>query len=384
MKTSHEKVVGKVMGKAEFTQEATTGVGSSAGETNHVPTPLKGGVKGSARHIDFRRAGKQCDGTGVLSEKQSLLSIIDKQKAMVRDFAASLGKEVNFVFSVDGAEVDGPVADVLTETLISLLRNSIEHGIEGPEERAAAGKARVGKVRVDGVSEGDRVSLTVLDDGRGIDWDRVASGDGDEVAEADTAAREWKAKEMLFSPGFSLCDDKEVSQRYGSGLNIVKRNMDYFGGTVDVDSICGKFTRFSINFHTPPTEFDGLVITVGNDFYVIPSKNVLELRRPSFTDISNGPANGEVVRFRDGFVPVVRLNRLFGTGEDVPSPWLAPVVFIKTGERVYGLLVDGFLGERHLGIRSFGCPHSILGIDSVALLENGMNVLVVDVEELVR
>ncbi len=303
-----------------------------------------------------------------------------KFRRLVRDLSGELGKEIEL--QTEGAETELDKT-VIGDPLVHLLRNSIDHGIELPEERVANGKSRGGTIRLVAEHSGGEVILRVEDDGRGLDAAKIkakAVQKGLVSADADLSDKEcWS---LIFEPGFSTAEAVTSVSGRGVGMDVVKRAMEELRAVVDVESVIGQGTVITIKLPLTLAIIDGLQVVVGEEYYVIPLSMVeecVELVREKVHEAGRR----KIVNLRGETVPYVRLREWFETTGAVPP--IEQIVVVRTGEVRTGIVVDAVIGEHQTVIKSLGRVYRNLeGISGATIKGDGSLALILDVPRLLR
>ncbi len=340
--------------------------------------------------------------------------VFNRFPRMVRDLAQKLDKDVDLVVSGRETELDRSVIEVIGDPLIHLLRNSVDHGIECPADRTAAGKPATGSVWLRARHEENHIVIEIEDDGKGIDPGRLrrkAVETGALTSEAAAKLNDREAINLIFGSGFSTAEAvTDVSGR-GVGMDIVKSNLTRFGAIVDVESEVGRGTKFTIKLPLTLAIIRGLLVRVSSGVYAVPLASVLETIRivASQIHVINGR---EVISQRGSTLPLIRLHDLFyggsavvhATGELAADKFNSIrlsgaanveeqksdetqrthyVVVVRVGERQVGLVVESLLGEQEIVIKSLGkFVGDIHGISGATILGDGSIALIVDVNGL--
>jgi two-component system chemotaxis sensor kinase CheA len=319
---------------------------------------------------------------GVMKTRmQPVGKIWNKFPRVVRDLAAGCGKEV--VLDMEGAstELDKTVLEAIKDPLTHIIRNAVDHGIESPEARAAAGKSPTGHIRLRAFHEGGKVNLEILDDGAGIPLERVKQKAIEQGLVTSSRAAQMAEREILnliFLPGLSTAGKVSDISGRGVGMDVVKTNIEKIGGTVDIQSVPGQGTTFRIKIPLTLAIIPALIVSSGGDRFAIPQANLLELVRLE----GNGSAAIEMVsgapvyRLRGSLLPLVYLNRELKKYSAV-SEQATNIVVLQADDRSFGLVVDEIndteeivvkpLGKRLKGSSNFA-GGTIMGDGQVALI----------------
>ncbi|HVS32609.1 MAG TPA: chemotaxis protein CheA [Thermoanaerobaculia bacterium] len=312
--------------------------------------------------------------------------IYAKLSRTVRKVARELGKDIELVLRGEDTELDKMMVEELTDPLMHIIRNALDHGIEPPEERQRAGKPPGGKVTLNAYQQGNSVVIDVADDGRGIDPERirkVAIKRG--LIEETEAVDAQRAHELIFAAGFSTAGAvSEISGR-GVGLDVVKKNLQSLKGSIEVISVIGQGTTFRVMLPITLAIIQALVVRASGEQFAIPLTSVDESLRMYGRDIRTVERR-EVFTLRDTTVPLLRLADAFGlpdrgdTGAD--TKWF--VVVTRSGEKVVGLLVDALVRQQEIVIKSIGQRlKDTAGVAGATEIGEGEIVLVVDVGTLI-
>lgn len=310
-----------------------------------------------------------------------------RHRRTVRDMAAALGKRAHLVVQGEDAELDMSVVEHLRDPLTHMIRNALDHGIETPQEREAAGKDPVGRVTLRTASDAGSIVLEVSDDGRGLDRERIlARARSLGLVEAQHEPAESRLDALIFADGFSTAEEVTDFSGRGVGMDVVRRNIEALRGTVQVTSRPGAGTTFSLRLPLTLAVIDGFVVEVAGEAYIFPLESVVEtVGLPAEVDLDHrrhGDRNGSgMLSLRGRSVGCVRLRRLLGVGGS-PEGRESVIVARRQGERL-GLVVDGLIGEQQTLIKPVpklfrGLP----GIAGSAILGNGRVAFILDVAEL--
>jgi two-component system chemotaxis sensor kinase CheA len=305
---------------------------------------------------------------------------------LVRDVAKLCGKEVELEVSGLETDLDKGLLDALAEPLMHLVRNAVDHGIETPAERRAAGKLEQGKVRLHAYHQANQVVIEISDDGRGINTAAVlAKAVLRGMVTSEQAARmgESDANELIFAPGFSTAEQvTEISGR-GVGMDVVKATLQKLKGSVSIETQPGRGTAFQLRLPLTLAIIRAMLFRVSERLYAIPLESVLEITRASEADIHRVD-NHEVLQVRNEVLTLVRLNRL-APAQDGNGHALAFVIVIGAGERKFGLVVDKLVGEEELVIKPL--DETIVAselVSGASILGDGTVVLILNVIEVLR
>lgn len=308
------------------------------------------GLAETTRHLE--RVTDQLQDEVMKSRLLAIRPIFQRLPRLVRDLAGRLGKEVELHVAGEETQLDRSVMEEIADPLVHLVRNAIDHGIESPEERRRLGKPPIGRLEVTAGQQEGWVVVTVQEDGRGIDLERVrekavASG----LIAPDQAARLEDAEvlRLIFAPGLSTATEvSEISGR-GVGMDVVRSNIERLNGSVAVESWPGRGTRFTLRLPLTLAITRALLVRVGATTYAIPMANVGEAVRVTRSEI-HCLGQGEAIVLRGQTVPLLRLNRLFGVnGSDATESTL--VVTLRNAARPLGLTVDQLLGTQDLVVK---------------------------------
>ena len=314
-------------------------------------------------------------------------SLFNRLPRVVRDLAQRSGKRVDFIIQGRETELDRSVIEELHDPLVHLLRNSVDHGVEAPEQRIAAGKAEVGMIRLSATHMENRILITVEDDGSGIDPAKiraVAVERGAISAEAADRLSDQEALELIFLPGFSTARAvTDVSGR-GVGMDIVKTNIEKLNGSVRVESRPGRGTRFILELPLTLAIIDALMVGLGTEVLAVPLVSVVETLRVKTTEIHH-LNNREAIQLRDGVLPLLKLETALGLPSTASSPDRVFVVAVRVGDHRIGLVVDSLLGQLQVVIKSLGRQvGNIPGVTGATILGDGRVALILDVPSLVK
>ncbi len=312
----------------------------------------------------------------------------EKLSRMVRKLSRSAGKEIELRISGADTEMDKLIVEDLADPFMHILRNAVDHGIEKPAKRLAAGKPEIGTIRVNAYQKGNHVVIEIGDDGRGVDLDKVKS----KAVEQGLVDREHlgemtkrDALNLLFLPGFSTSTKvSEISGR-GVGLDVVKNNIGNLSGMIDVYSEPGQGTRFVITLPITLAIIRALMIRICERIYAIPLNSVIEIINVRSSRLRTIERR-EVLELRGATLPLLRLNRLFELGEmEIESDELMFVVVVGLAENRLGIVVEGLIGQQDIVIKPLGKSLSqVPGIAGATSLANQQTILVLDVGALIE
>ncbi|WP_300157937.1 chemotaxis protein CheA, partial [Solidesulfovibrio sp.] len=301
-------------------------------------------------------------------------------RRLVRDLSAEMRKSIELVTEGGETELDKTVIEQLNDPLVHLLRNSIDHGIEPPGERLAAGKPETGAIVLSAEHAGGEVVLSITDDGRGMNPDRIrAKAEEKGLIPPDARLSESEIYNLVFLPGFSTAEKITNVSGRGVGMDVVKRSMDALRGKIDIQSTFGKGSRITIKLPLTLAIIDGLQIKAGDDQYIIPLSLVeecVELPR------DQGQARGRTIHLRGEIVPYIRLREAFELAGEPPA--IEQIVVTRfEGERA-GIAVDQVMGQQQTVIKSLGSYiGSVAGISGATINGDGTMSLILDVPTLV-
>lgn len=306
---------------------------------------------------------------------------------MVRDTAQKVGKEIDFVVEGKETELDRNVIEVIGDPLIHLIRNSIDHGIESPEERLAAGKPAMGTLLLKASYAESHIVITVKDDGRGMDANKIRNKAVEMgFVDRETADRmnDREALQLIFRAGLST-KNNEVSDLSGRGvgMDVVNSAIEQINGTVELDTKLGAGTTITIRLPLTLAIIRALMVTLGKQVYAFPLTNVSETIRITDKDIRR-VGNNEVIVVRDKILPLTRLGRMFNCTDCVEDSKMF-VVILGSGEKKIAVIVDKLLGEQEIVIKSMGdYLGQISGLSGACILGDGKVALIIDVRGLVK
>jgi two-component system chemotaxis sensor kinase CheA len=312
--------------------------------------------------------------------------IYSKLSRTVRKVTRELNKEIELVLRGEDTELDKMMVEELTDPLMHIIRNALDHGIEPADQRRAAGKSPTGRVTLNAYQQGNSVVIDVIDDGRGIDPERIRAVAVKRglVGEKDTVDPQ-RAQELIFTPGFSTASAvSEISGR-GVGLDVVKKNIQELKGSIDIVSTVGEGTTFRIMLPITLAIIQALVVRAGGEQFAIPLTSVEESLRIYSRDIRTVERR-EVFTLRDFTLPLLRLADAFSLGdgreETADTKWF--VVVTRSGEKIAGILVDALVRQQEVVIKSIGERlKTTPGIAGATEVGEGEIVLVVDVGSLI-
>ncbi len=307
--------------------------------------------------------------------------VFNKFIRMVRDLSKSMGKDVDLVISGEDTELDKNIIEDIGDPLVHLVRNSVDHGIETPEEREVTGKLRKATLKLSAYHEGKDVVIEVSDDGKGIDPDVIKRKAVEKglVSEADLERMSEKdILKFIFFPGFSTAKKVTDTSGRGVGMDVVKNNVSQLNGTIDIDSEVGKGTTISIKLPLTIAIIQALMVKVGVENYAIPLNNVEEIVRVKLEDIKTVDKK-EVLHQRGSVIPLMRLSELLSVGDSQADEWLYTII-IAWGENRIGLLADRLLGEEEIVIKSLGdYLEDVDVVKGATITGDGDVVLILDV-----
>jgi two-component system chemotaxis sensor kinase CheA len=304
---------------------------------------------------------------------------------MVRDLASKLGKKVDFITNGAATELDKGLIERIVDPLTHLVRNSIDHGIEMPAVRLAAGKSEAGRLFLSAGHQGGNIVIEVADDGGGLNRERIlakAAQNGLAVSDNMSDSDVWQ---LIFAPGFSTADVvTDVSGR-GVGMDVVKRNITSMGGSVDIRSARGFGTTISISLPLTLAILDGMTIRCGEEIYILPLGYVVESLQPRREDVREIAGRGRVLKVRGEYLPLIALHGVFGIASRVQDPSEGIVVILESEGKRAALLIDDLVGQQHVVVKNLEANYrKVAGISGATILGDGGVSLILDVAALVR
>ncbi|WP_234188032.1 chemotaxis protein CheA [Shinella sp. NM-101] len=338
------------------------------------------GLRSVSEEIE-RLSGELRD-TMMVLRMMPVASLFSRFRRLVHDLSRETGKEIELITEGESTEVDKTVIDRLADPLVHLVRNSIDHGLEKPEERIAAGKDPKGKVLLSAHQTGGEVIITIKDDGRGINRERVrAKAEASGLIQPGQALSDPELLQLIFQPGFSTAQQVTNLSGRGVGMDVVKKTVEALRGAIDIASKPGDGSEVSLRIPLTLAIIDGLLVRVGEGCYVIPLSAVEECLELSLEDDLRSRGRS-FISLRDSLVPFLRLRELFRTGTQ-PDPH-QKVVVISTGSERVGLVVDQIIGDHQTVIKSMSkLHHDVATFSGATILGDGSVALILDVTHLV-
>ncbi len=305
---------------------------------------------------------------------------------MVRDLSGRLGKNVDLKVTGDQTELDKTVLEKIGDPLVHLVRNSVDHGIEMPDVRTAAGKSATGTVFLEAYHKGGNITVEVGDDGGGLNKSRIlekARSRG--LIGANDTLTDEQIYELIFMAGFSTAEQTTDISGRGVGMDVVRRNIKELGGTIEVRSELGKGSRFIITLPLTLAIVDGQSVAVGTESYIVPLITIIESLQLKAGMVNRVAGQGEVFWFRDRYLPIVRVHEVFGVKPRTTQLHEGLIMVVEGEGRRVGLFVDDLLGQQQVVIKSLETNfRRVDGVSGATILGDGSVALILDVAGLIR
>ena len=311
-----------------------------------------------------------------------LTATFNRFPRLVRDLAGKLGKQVELVLQGGSTEIDKSLIEKIVDPLTHLVRNSIDHGIEMPDKRVAAGKPEKGTVILSAEQKGGSIIISIIDDGGGLHRDKIldkARSNGLTVSDDMPDSEVWQ---LIFQPGFSTAEAiTDVSGR-GVGMDVVRRNIESIGGRIDIESSAGEGSAFFIHLPLTLAIVDGMCVSVGKQIFVIPLLNIIESFQPTKQQLKT-LGNDTVLYIRDQYWPLVPLYDFMEVEDAALSPTEGIVVLLESSKKRFGVLVDALVGQQQVVIKSLEEHYrKVAGIAGATIMGDGKVALIIDADSI--
>ena len=301
------------------------------------------------------RITKELQRTAMSLRMVPIRSTFQKMNRLVRDSSARLGKQIELVMEGEETELDRTIVEEISDPLIHMIRNAIDHGIEMPKVRQERGKPAQGTVSLKAYYQGGNIVIEIKDDGNGLDKARIlAKGVEKGIVRADATLTESEIFNLIFAAGFSTAETVSDLSGRGVGMDVVRRNIEKLRGKVEIQSTLGQGSTFSISLPLTLAIIDGLIVGVGEQRYILPTLSVCESLRPTAGMISTVQGRGEMLSVRGHLRPVLRLYEHLGVKPVSTDPTQSIAVVVEAGKDARCVLVDQLLGKQEVVIKSLG------------------------------
>ena len=304
---------------------------------------------------------------------------------MVRDLAGKLNKKVEFVTIGATTELDKGLIERIVDPLTHLVRNSVDHGIETPEKRKAAGKSETGVLTLSAAHKGGSIVIEVTDDGAGLNREKILAKARSNGLAVSENMSDGDVFALIFAPGFSTAEVvTDVSGR-GVGMDVVKRNITAMGGVVEIRSALGYGTTISIALPLTLAILDGMSVSLGQSIYVVPLNLIVETLQPKAEDIKTVTGEGYMVHVRGEYLPIIALHRLFNHHTDITDPTQGVLVLIEADGKKSALFVDRLVGQQQVVIKSLETNFKkVPGVSGATIMGDGSVALILDVPAIIQ
>jgi two-component system chemotaxis sensor kinase CheA len=380
IRVSTEKIdeLMNTVGELVITQSMLTQLGTKF--TGHIAEQLRSGLAQLERNV------RELQESVMRVRMLPISFVFSRFPRMVRDLSQRLGKHVDLKMTGDQTELDKTVMEKIGDPLVHLVRNSVDHGIEMPDVRKAAGKTPNGTVFLEAYHKGGSITVEVGDDGGGLNKDRILkkARERNLIGQNDTLTDD-QIYELIFMAGFSTAEQTTDISGRGVGMDVVRRNIKELGGTIEVRSELGKGSRFIITLPLTLAIVDGQSVAVGTETYIVPLITIIESLQLKKGMVNRVAGQGEVFWFRDAYVPVVRLHEVFGVEPRTKELHEGLIMVVEGEGRKVGLFVDDLLGQQQVVIKSLETNfRRVEGVSGATILGDGSVALILDVPGLIR
>ncbi len=306
---------------------------------------------------------------------------------LVHDLSAKMGKKITLEMTGEQTEVDKTVIELISDPLVHLVRNSLDHGIEKPKQRLAAGKPETGKITLNAYHRGGNIVIEVCDDGRGLDKEKLlAKAIEKGLIEDNLPMTDQQIFELIFMPGFSTAEQLSDISGRGVGMDVVRKNIQTLGGNIEIKSEQGKGSVFAIHLPLTLAILDGQSIAVGDETYIVPLVSIIESINITEDMVNRIAGKGETFRLREEYLPIIRMHEIFAV-ENVRAKKLSEglVVVVEGQGARCGLFIDDLLSQQQVVIKSLEANfRRVEGVSGATILGDGSVALILDIPGLVR
>jgi two-component system, chemotaxis family, sensor kinase CheA len=306
---------------------------------------------------------------------------------LVHDISTKLSKKIELKLVGESTEVDKAVVELISDPLVHLIRNSLDHGIEMPADRVAAGKPETGTIELNAYHRGGHIVIEIIDDGRGLDRKKlIAKAIEKGLIDENSILNDKQAFELIFMPGFSTAESiTDISGR-GVGMDVVRRNIQALGGNIEIISTLGKGTTISIHLPLTLAIIDGQSVAVGDEIYIVPLVSIKESINITENMLNKIAGKNETFRLRNQYIPVIRMHEIFNVQPKAKvNPGEGVIVVVERQGVLCGLFVDELLGPQQVVVKSLETNYRrVQGVSGATILGDGSVALILDIPGLVR
>jgi two-component system chemotaxis sensor kinase CheA len=335
---------------------------------------------------DLEQLTREIQDSVMAIRAQPVKSVFQRMPRLIREIAAATGKQVRLVTEGEGTEVDKTVIERLTDPITHMIRNAIDHGLEKPDDRIAAGKPAEGVVRLAAMHRSGRIVIEISDDGAGVDRKRVREKAIEKgLVSSEAVLTDEETDNLLFMPGFSTASAiSDISGR-GVGMDVVKRSVQALGGRIAIASRPGEGSTFTLSLPLTLAVLDGMVVTVDGHTLVVPLTAVIETLQPKPATVRSLGPNGMVVAVRDAFVPLIDIGAALGFRSTPIDPCSGVALLVENDVGGHAaLLLDAIQGQRQVVIKSLESNYQqVDGIAAATILGDGRVALILDVDAII-
>jgi two-component system chemotaxis sensor kinase CheA len=316
---------------------------------------------------------------------QPMKTVFSRVPRIIRELEVETGKRVRLEVEGEMTEVDKTVVERIGEPLTHLIRNAVDHGLETPADRKAAGKDGEGVVTLSAAHQSGRIVITVADDGRGIDRARVkAKAIERGIIAPDAPLSEEEIDNLIFAPGFSTAAVVSNISGRGVGMDVVRKNIQALGGRIGIQSELGKGSSFSLSLPLTLAVLDGMIVTVGDQTFVIPLTHIVESLRPGIDEVHVVGGQSPLLDVRGTYVPVHRVGEQLGVTGAIAQPEKAVLIVVESDQGQAVLMVDSIQDQRQVVVKSLEANYrAIHGLAGATILGDGRVALILDVDALI-
>ena len=348
----------------------------------HIQTDQR--LTRNVRHLD--KITRELQELSMSMRMVPVQGVFQKMARLVRDLSRKAGKDIEFVMTGAETELDRNVVEAIADPLVHMVRNSVDHGVETPDERKGKGKPPQGRVELKAFHQGGNIIIEICDDGKGLNREKILEkAIANNIVKEGQELSDSEIYRLVFHAGLSTAEKiTDVSGR-GVGMDVVRKNIESLRGRIDIESTIDKGSTFSIRLPLTLAVIDGQIVNVGKETYIIPSVSIEHSTRPQPEQLKTVQgARGEMVMIRGELLPLVRLYRLFGIEPEITEPCEALIVVVTDGDNRCCVQVDSLLGQQQVVIKSLGdYLGSIKGVSGAAIMGDGNVSLIVDVPGLI-